>query len=271
MQTELITVTHGDISLDGVLYRAKPNNDRVVYLIHGRSMNFYSGFPRFMAPALTAAGYDCLALNRRSRSVLTLTNNWISEGDAVSTSAEQFFDVELGFRHLQSAGYTDIVVAGHSQGGFLAAHLVAKEPDVTALILASSVARIKALPNGIQGEQRTAIVQAAEAAMATNVPDQMIALGQWPWVMSAASITQDFDHDNWYLGRFLADIQVPILSIYGTADIEPMLAKGAQKAFQTASSTAIKHVVIDGMDHFYTGFEEQIQSVVVEWLRRRFV
>src|SRR3972149_4124239 len=75
MHTELLTVRAADgTPLDGVHYvrdgDARPPSERtVVNFLHGRSMNFYVGVQRFAADALVAAGYDVLAVNRRSAGV----------------------------------------------------------------------------------------------------------------------------------------------------------------------------------------------------------
>jgi len=123
LRTMLLTIHSADSTpLDGVHYtragEARPPGARtVVNFLHGRSMSFYVGVQRFAAAALVAAGYDVLAMNRRSAGVAGIRDSFTGVGDAWTLWREHRMDVEAAVRHLRGQGYRRIVMAGHSQGG----------------------------------------------------------------------------------------------------------------------------------------------------------
>ena len=276
METELITIKSEDsCELDGAFYQAsegkKLTSDKcVVYLIHGRSMNFYTGFPRFVPPALTAIGCDCLSLNRRGRSILTLTPGWKPEGDAVSMFSDQMNDALAGLEYLKNHGYTRIIVGGHSQGGLLSAALAAQDSDINGVILASAIPGYDIIPPWYPKEVVGKIIDGAKVAASEGNYDKMFTLDGWPWVISAKTVLQALNPVLADLKAFMEKITVPILSFYGSEDIEPELSGPGKEAFEVSPSRNKKFEIIDGADHFYKGYENKIQQEVVSWMKAQF-
>jgi pimeloyl-ACP methyl ester carboxylesterase len=276
METELITINSEDgCELDGAFYKASEANkistDKcVVYLIHGRSMNFYTGFPRFLPPALTAYGYDCLSLNRRGRSVLTLTPGWKPEGDAVAMFSDQMKDALAGLKFLKNLGYSSIIVGGHSQGGLLSAALAAQHKDIKGVILASAIPGYDIIPPWHPREVVDKIIDEAKVAASEGKYDKLFTLDGWPWVISAKTVLQELSPVPAQLKAFMEKISAPILSFYGSEDIEPQLAGPGKEAFEVSPSRNKKFEIIDGADHFYKGYENKIQQEVVNWMKAQF-
>jgi len=276
METELITIKSEDgCELDGAFYKASEGNkistDKwVVYLIHGRSMNFYSGPPRFLPPALTAYGCDCLSLNRRGRSVLTLTPGWKPEGDAVAMFSDQMNDALAGLKFLQNQGYSGIIVGGHSQGGLLSAALAAQQKDIKGVILASAIPGYDIIPPWHPREVVDKIIDEAKVAATEGKYDKLFTLDGWPWVISAKTVLQELNPVPAHLKAFMEKISAPIFSFYGSEDIEPQLAGPGKEAFEVSPSRNKKFEIIDGADHFYKGYENKIQQEVVSWMKAQF-
>src|ERR1044071_1134261 len=98
-------------------------------------MNFYTGAPRFLPPALTAMGYACLAFNRRGHDILGIRDSRAGHGAAFQTYAEAIGDNEAAARWVAERGFPRPLVIGHSNGGLLAARHVAGHPETPALAL----------------------------------------------------------------------------------------------------------------------------------------
>jgi pimeloyl-ACP methyl ester carboxylesterase len=64
MRTELISIATDTLPLDGAFYLPDTAASGAVMLLHGNTMNFYVGAPRFLPPVLTRLGFACLAFNR---------------------------------------------------------------------------------------------------------------------------------------------------------------------------------------------------------------
>jgi hypothetical protein len=55
MRTELVSIPTNTVPLDGALHQPDgPATAGAVLLFHGNTMNFYTGAPRLLPPALTA-------------------------------------------------------------------------------------------------------------------------------------------------------------------------------------------------------------------------
>lgn len=275
METELVTIKNGeDIELDGAFYKTpvgkrKASKKRAVYLIHGRSMNFYTGFPRFMPVALTAKGYDCLSMNRRGRSILTPVG-WKPEGDAVVMFSDQMSDASAGLDFLKAQGYEEIIVGGHSQGGLLTAALASREVIIKGVILASAIPEYDIIPPWHPREVVDKIIEEAKVALAEGKGDKMYILDSWPWVISAKTVLQELKPVQAVLKVFMEKITVPIFSFYGSDDIEPQLGGPGKEAFDVSPSRNKKFEIINGADHFYKGYEIKIQQKVVDWMETQF-
>lgn len=276
MKTELVTIKAGEgVELDGAFYttlgdKRKTRDKCAVYLIHGRSMNFYNGFSRFIPSALAAKGYDCISLNRRGHSILTLTPGWKPEGDAVVLFSDQMSDALSGLKFLKDQGYGEIIVGGHSQGGLLAAALTAQEDIIQGVILASAIPGYDIIPPWYPEDVIDNIIEEAKVALAEGKGDKLFTLPGWPWVIAAKTISQVLKPVQADLKVFMEKITVPILSLYGSEDIEPKLREPGKEAFEVSPSKNKKFVIINGADHFYKGHENKIQQEVVSWMEAEF-
>src|SRR5258705_9788576 len=121
MRTELVSIPTDMVALDGAFYTPEDTPVRGgVLLMHGNTMNFYLGAPRFLPPALTQLGYACLAFNRRGHDILGIRNSRSAEGAAFQTYSEAIRDNEIAARWVGERGFSSPIVIGHSNGGMLA-------------------------------------------------------------------------------------------------------------------------------------------------------
>jgi hypothetical protein len=60
MRTELISIATDTLPLDGAFYLPDTAASGAVMLLHGNTMNFYVGAPRFLPPVLTPPRF-CLS------------------------------------------------------------------------------------------------------------------------------------------------------------------------------------------------------------------
>ena len=273
MHTELLTVRAADgTPLDGVHYvrdgDARPPSERtVVNFLHGRSMNFYVGVQRFAADALVAAGYDVLAVNRRSAGVAGIRDSFRGVGDAWALWREHRMDVEAAVRHLKELGYRRIVLAGHSQGGLLAGDHAAKDPDVAGLILASPAPTFAGLPSTFADTQRAEFTERAKAMVAQGKGKDLLFLPDWPWIISAAVAVDHLTPGLVIpLSELTARFEGPLLAFCGDTGHDARLLPASRAAYDRSPSPAKRLEVLGGCDHFYVGFEERVTGLIRDWL-----
>ena len=195
MRTELISIPTPTTPLDGALHRP---DDGVrargaVLLFHGNTMNFYTGAPRFLPPALTRLGFVCLAFNRRGHDILSIRDSRAAEGAAFQLTAEGIEDNRIAAAWMAAQGLPAPVVIGHSNGGMLAVPHVVAHPDTPALILLS------AHGGGRSGVQRTSragllagdrldeITSKARALVAEGRGRELMLVPGWWYVITAES------------------------------------------------------------------------------------
>ncbi|MEK9661223.1 MAG: alpha/beta fold hydrolase [Alphaproteobacteria bacterium] len=274
MRTELVTIaTDTKQPLDGAWY--EPDGGATagaVMLLHGNTMNFYVGAPRFLPPALTALGFACLAFNRRGHDILSNRDSRAVEGAAFQTTAEGIADNEFAAAWLADRGFDAPVPIGHSNGGFLAVQHAARHPETPAMVLLSAHAggthQTDLAPvTGLLGGARTEELRAeAEQMIAAGRGDELMLLPGWWYVATWRS----------YLDRLTTmpgtvatapRIECPVLYIRG--DRERVDAYPAER-FAAASGGPCDVEIVPDCDHYYVGREDEITRRVVAWLGKRF-
>ncbi len=273
METTLLTIRAADgTPLDGVFYRSAhggPAGARTaVNFVHGRSMNFAIGLPRFAAPALVAAGYDVIAMNRRSAGIVGIRDEFHPVGDAWTLWSEHRIDVAAAVDHLRGQGYRRIVMVGHSQGGLLAADHAARDPDVAALILASPARTFRGLSLMFEaaGEEEN-VVRSARALAAEGKENTLVFTTAFPWMVSAKAVLDPLTPGLVTPLPALTELYAgPLFVLCGGAGHDSRVVPVAREAFEHSASRVKRLEIVEGCDHFYVGFEEHLTSLIRAWL-----
>lgn len=272
MRTELVTIRDGDVRLDGAWYEPDdPTASRgAVLLLHGNVSNFYTGPSRFLPPSLTAAGFACLAFNRRGHDIVANDVGRDLSGGAFQTGAEGLEDDDVAARWLAARGHVDPIVVGHSNGGLLGACFAATHPETRALVLLSAHLGGRDIYRrncaaGMMGADRGDEFEAlARELVAAGRGDELLVLPGWTWVISAASLVDRIDATPALMDQ-APRVTCPTLTLRGSlepAETYPMAA------FAAATAGEAETVVIDGSDHWYGGHEDRVAAAVVGWLTR---
>jgi len=71
--------------------------------------------------------------------------------------------------------------------------------------------------------------------------------------------------------EWLAKLKVPILDLYGSADLETVLSTVGQRAEEGRKNTSgvYRQIRTDGANHFFQGHEDALKQHVVDWLASR--
>lgn len=270
MLTELVAIPTDTVPLDGAYYTPKDQPPLgAALLMHGNTMNFYTGAPRFLPPYLTALGYSCLAYNRRGHDILSIRNSREPEGGAFQTGAEGLADNDYAAQFLAERGFAEPIVIGHSGGGTLAAEFAATHPETRALALLSAHGGGRdSLPLGLWGllvqNQLDEIVAKAEKLVASGHGRTLLQFSGWWYVLSAESFLDRLRNTPDMLAAALR-ITCPALYICGRQE-DPTIYPAEEFARRSAGPCDI--VMLDQCDHFYNRCEETVARTVVEWLGR---
>lgn len=266
-EVSLVSIETDTHPLDGLYYRPRGEIRAQAMILHGNCMNFYTGAPRFLPPALARLGIATLAFNRRGHDIIATLNSREATGGAFQRIDEALADSRFAEGWLRERGPAPIVI-GHSNGGLLAAAHVAGRADIPALVLLSAhqggrgmvpfASRAGLLAQDRLGE----ISDAARAALRDGRGDALMLLPGWWYAVTAASFVDMLDRlpD---LMRLAPDVGCPTLFLAG--DAEPPEQYPA-RAFAAAAGGPAEAQIIPDCDHFYTGRFEETTARVVAWL-----
>jgi pimeloyl-ACP methyl ester carboxylesterase len=271
MRATLVTIPTDTTPLDGVFY--EPEGAAPVgaaLLLHGNTMNFYVGAPRFLPPALTRLGYACLAFNRRGHDILGIRDSRAAEGAAFQLTREAIEDNRTAAEWLGARGFAHPVVIGHSNGGMLAVRHVADHPGTPALVLLSAhcggkdlVARVSRL-GLLAGNRLEEIIAQARALVAAGRGRELMLLPGWWYVITAESFVDMLTEVPDIL-ELAPRIACPTLFLRG--DEEPAEIYPAEEFRRRAHGPCTVEIVRN-CGHFYVGREEAVVELVTGWMAR---
>jgi len=271
MRTELISIPTGTIPLDGALHLPDgPATAGAVLLFHGNTMNFYTGAPRFLPPALTAMGYACLAFNRRGHDILSIRDSRTAEGAAFQLTAEGIEDNQIAAAWMAGRGFPPPIIIGHSNGGMLSVPHVVAHPDTPALILLSAHGGgrdgvLRSSQAGLMAADRLEEITAqARTLVAAGKGRDLMLMPGWWYVITAES----------FLDRRTAmpdilelapSVRCPVLYIRGD---EENAETYPAEAFRDRAAGPVEVSIIPNCDHFYRNREGAVIERVTAWLRK---
>lgn len=271
MCLELVSIPTDTAPLDGLYYEPEGGaNAGAVLMLHGNTMNFYTGALRFLPPELTRMGYACLAFNRRGHDILSTRNSRIAEGGAFQTARESVEDNRLAAQWLAGRGHAHPVVIGHSNGGMLAVRHVADHPQTPALVLLSAHGGGKGVVQrssqaGTMARDRVDELTAQARQMAAEGRGRELMLMPGWWYAISAESFLDRLTETPDVMELAPRIKCPSLFIRG--DKEPREQYPAEE-FARRSGGPCTVEIVAGCDHFYNGCEQTVQSLVCDWLAK---
>ena len=270
MRTELVSIPTSGLSLEGAWYRSESRPSRnAALLFHGNTMNFYSGAPRFLPPALTRLGFACLAFNRRGHDILAIRNSRAAEGAAFQTIAEAIADNDYAAEWVQAQGHAKPVVIGHSNGGMLAVRHVADRPETPALVLLSAhcggrkMVPLASKAGLLAGDRLEEITAEARNWVEEGEGNRLMLLPGWWYATTAASFLDLGNYPD--ILELAPKIRCPVLYVRG--DEEPADLYPAE-AFRERCGAPCTIEIVPRCGHFYAGREDAVTEIVCRWLER---
>lgn len=271
MRTELVSIATDTAPLDGAYYEPDDGPSRGgVLLMHGNVGNFYSGPSRFLVPRLVELGYACLAYNRRGHDILVNQSGRGVTGGAFQTAEQGIADNDLAAAYLATLGHPNPVVIGHSNGGMLASCFAAAHPETSALVLLSAHAGgpdtyPRSCRAGLMAADRAdELAATARLMVAEGRGQELMLLPSWWFAITAESLVDRIDSTPDILAR-APSVECPVLTLVGSlesTETYPM------EEFAARVRGPAEFVSVEGGNHFYSGCEDTVTTLVAGWLNR---
>lgn len=263
--------TSDGVLLHGLHYRPQQPSATVVIHVPGGPGAFYS--IQDMAPvaaALTENGYHFLSVNTRTAG---------ANGMMYARFEDYRLDLEAAVQLALGRGLTGIVLLGQSLGTARAVYYQAKtgQPAVEALVLTAPIPspylEAQARWNEAQRAAYGAFLEEQRAAVAAGEGRRLASYAWWGndriLEVSAATWVNLFGtpaESDASTVEFAPGIELPVLVVYGTEDetVSPELAADVLAGFTSAPVRDLR--AIEGANHVFIGFEEQLADAVTGWL-----
>ena len=286
--------TRDGFELFGLVHEPEERSGVAVVFVHGLGANGYVRFTDALASVLPAAGVALVRGNLQDSDMLGIaesprTAEVSKSGGAYHRFEDSVLDLESWVSEAERRGYGRVVLFGHSLGSLKATHYLFRTGDsrVKGLVLAST-ADLVAMHEGRYTEQELADFLAtarrliAEGRGANLMPPEC-GLGLLFQPVSAEAYLDRFDepaswdvmdlYDRGSKRAFeaLRSVSVPILASFGTTE-ETVPVDRLDAAFdrlqrEAAGAPSFRRHVLEGANHFYSGYGDEVAAVTLAWLR----
>lgn len=250
---------------------------RAVIHVHGKGGNFYSGTSRFL-PERCKADVLHLSLNMRchdlgySRADVGYSD-FEDGGSYIHVDGGFWEDLEVGHldiaaavAHARALGAQEVVLTGHSSGGYYVADYCRRYDDITARVLLSPVlSNLRSVHAWFPTPELLAAARdVALAHVDRGEGWQLIPVHTWYHAVSAQSLLQRLgEEEQPLLDRLLAR-DLPTLVLWGGAESRGDAWRALAGALPPATTS---HHEVAGADHNYLGHDAEVAQVVGSFLR----
>lgn len=269
MKISLVTIATPTTPLDGAWYEPENRPAHCAALVfHGNTMNFYTGAPRFLPPALAGLGVASLAFNRRGHDILAIRASRAAEGAAFQTYREAIEDNRIAAAWLAEQGFPRPVVIGHSNGGMLAVRHVSDHPETRALVLLSAhcggrdMLPLSCRAGLLAQDRLEEFTRRAKQLVDAGKGRELMLLPGWWYVASAESFLELANCPD--ILALAPRIRCPVLYLRG--DQEPRELYPAEEFARRCAGPCTVQIVSQ-CDHFYAGREAAVSEIVCRWLQ----
>jgi hypothetical protein len=262
---ELVELRRDDgLAVDALWYGGQAHRVGVLH-VHGKGSSVLSGPSRFLPPLLPRMSH--LAVNMRCHDLgyTVGTDDFAVEGGMWEDLATGYLDLAAGVAHLRERGVEDVVVCGHSSGGFYAADLMTRDRAVAAWVLLSPLTT-NANPFPLwwpdRADQERAAAQAS-AMVAAGRGRDLLPVPGWFHAISAASLVQRLAEPPGLWESWVARRTAPLLLAWG--DDEPRHGLWS-RLFEQLARPSDRRLVIPGAGHYYNGQERDLAAGIDRFL-----
>jgi hypothetical protein len=250
--------------IDALWYPADDPRVGVLH-VHGKGSSILSGPSRFLPPLLPGIAH--LAVNMRCHDLAYTvgTDDWAVDGGMWEDLSTGHLDLAAGVAHLRERGVEQVVVSGHSSGGFYAADLMPRDARIAAWVLLSPLTTNKN-PFSLwwpDPEDRDRAAALARAMVAEGRGRDLIPVSGWYHAISAASLVQRLEEPDGVWLENVAHATAPVLMAWG--DAEPRHALW-DDLFRGFAHGADRRLVLAGADHYYRGQERDLAAAIADFL-----
>jgi len=274
--------TQDGMWLSGLYVEPRRSRRTALIWLHGLGSVFTSGQPLIHAfsARLGRHGIGYFKFNTRGHDVVARDGGKLL-GAAFERFGDSVRDIRAMIAFARKAGYSKIVLAGHSTGANKALHYVAKTGDrrVTGLVLAGPVSDVAAEMKRLGKPGLRRRVRVAQR-IAKRDPDALVPreFGFWSARRYLSLYRSGETEDVFPYYRpgarwtALSRVRIPLVVIIGSQD--EYLDRKPQQLIDAFREHAVRArsfagIVVAGARHGFQDHEGALAGTIVHWMRRR--
>jgi pimeloyl-ACP methyl ester carboxylesterase len=289
MKFELVEiVTKDQLVHQGLFYAPVKKSDTALLWVHGLTGRFYSDPKTFsrISQACEEMGYGFASFNTRGHDFVTSIKKLdptnprgytkITGGASVENFADCVLDIDAAVSFLEKAGYTKIILIGHSTGANKVCYYAGtqKDPRVAGVVMSGPMSdRYSANTEEEYGKNKVLVEQKIAEGKGEELMSGLDFLpltpNRWMSLLGEGSLEDVFNYRDptGALATF-EQITIPALVLFGQLDeYADRPVSEIQAAFDAhAKAAQYKSVIIEGADHGFTGKEEQMLRAITDWM-----
>jgi len=233
----------------------------VLLHVHGKGATMLDVHARWLPDALRGVAHFAFNMRCHALAYNTDREDVPVAGGMYEALADGEADLHAAVDFLRGEGYTQIVMSGHSSGGYYAGVYTPHGPDIVGRILLSPLTDNKVAlgwwyPE--EGHLATAL-EHARALVAAGRPDELLALPSWYWAISARSlIERSGTPGSEFWIEHVNALPSPILLGWGGTESRDDLWRDICDELTPRTQSAR----IADSDHWYHGHEDRMIELV---------
>lgn len=277
------------MELCGLLYEPDAGSKKVLVHVHGMCGNFYENkFLDNIAKTLSDNGVAFFAFSNRGTEfvkdlyqVVDGERTVVRKGDTYEKFEDCVLDIRAAIDFVESKGFTDTHLSGHSLGGPKVAHYAATSGETRlASVIFLSPADMVGLARADKNFDRD--ISTARQFIAEGNGNQILPFDVWgDCILSAESYINLTDKNgpvaifNFYKPEdrleVLSAITIPCTTILGRKDhvlnvpIEEFMER-IEKAL--TASPRVETIILGDANHGFIGHEQQLADALNSWVQR---
>lgn len=286
MKTTFIRATTDDkLILQGLLCEPKKNTNKIILHIHGMAGNFYENrFLDSMAKTFTDNGWAFLSPNTRGHDYIAdfplagAKEKYERVGNFREKFEECIYDIKSWMDCVESKGYKDVVLQGHSLGAVKVVYYLGKTNDkrVNKLVLASPPDMV-GLAEAESNHKE--LLTLSKKMIKNGKGNEILPKLLWNWYYLSAKTYTDFcqrdnpiDVFNTYNKEkfsIISKITVPTLAFFGSKDdavIMPVKEALGVIKNKAKNCPQFDTRIIDGAPHSYFKHEDEMAEQIINWI-----
>jgi pimeloyl-ACP methyl ester carboxylesterase len=273
-----------DVVSAGVMFSPLETQSKglAVIWVHGWGVNFYLPSYVGIGRALAARGYLTISVNTRMHDLgnvekYTSAGKRVRGGGYWGITSEDARDIAAWIGYAEQAGYSRVVLVGHSAGWASVGRYQADSNDnrVAGLVFASGE-----IVGNLQGSGDPNWIRQAQKLVDQGDGEDLLRIPDRPSLsfISAATELDTIHRPREYADFFgtqtsnppIVRVSCPLLAFFGTkgdvGDSNGLLLLRSSVQRLSKGPRSVKTTMITGGDHEYVGEETQVAQTIAQWV-----